>query len=214
MTFKKARIAPIPTPLFTVVNQQVRTLALLRHLPDYLHWTLLEKTDYGFVLKHYNDTLCLATHYFNAIIAEWYVWKKYYLPNFSLKGKIVLDVGAGCGETAHFYFLHGAKKVFAIEPDAGATRLLEKNASANGWKIEIIHDSFRLEHLRLPHDYMKMDIEGFEVILLKFQSCLKPCVIEVHNQELIDKLGSKFGLHVVRQMAPGIALLSTAPYGK
>ena len=37
--------------------------------------------------------------------------------NFLVRGKTVLDVGAGCGETAFFYRLYGAKKVVAIEAD-------------------------------------------------------------------------------------------------
>lgn len=165
-------------------------------------------------MKHYNDKLYLTTHYFNAIIAEWYIWKKHYLPSSPLQEKTVLDVGAGCGETAHFYFQHGAKKVIAIEPDQTAIRLLEKNATVNKWNIQIIHASFELEHLNLPHDYLKMDIEGFEAILLDLQSPLKPCIIEVHNQELINKFEKKFGLRVVRQMAPGIALLSNTELQK
>jgi predicted RNA methylase len=32
--------------------------------------------------------------------------------NFLVRGKTVLDVGAGCDETAFFYLVYGAKKLW------------------------------------------------------------------------------------------------------
>lgn len=51
-------------------------------------------------------------------------WHRIYLP---LKPGTVLDVGAGCGETARFYLLHGAHKVIAIEGSSVAFSLLKAN---------------------------------------------------------------------------------------
>src|SRR5437867_10380800 len=45
------------------------------------------------------------------------LWHKWYLPPDGVEGKIVVDMGAGCGETAQFYLLHGAKQ------DRKSTRL-------------------------------------------------------------------------------------------
>lgn len=60
-------------------------------------------------------------------IIEKPTWERNYLP-ISVKGKIVLDVGAGEGETAKFFLDHGAEKVICIEPDPKAFKLLELNA--------------------------------------------------------------------------------------
>src|SRR5713101_958067 len=70
-------------------------------------------------------------HPYAAIIDdELPIWEKNYLP-VSVEGKIVLDVGAGCGETSAFYIAHGARKVIAIEPDKRAYSLLLRNIKAN-----------------------------------------------------------------------------------
>jgi len=124
------------------------------------------------------------------------LWERLYLPRF-LEGKTVLDVGAGCGETAFFYIYHGAKRVVCIESDPLACKLIEVNRQRLNLNIEIICSKFNLEHLYIPHDFMKMDIEGGEVELLKFDGPIAPCVIEVHDQVqkgLSARLAAKFGL--------------------
>jgi SAM-dependent methyltransferase len=105
------------------------------------------------------------------------VWEKNYLP-VSVKGKIVLDVGAGCGETSAFYIAHGASKVVAIEPDKRAYSLLLKNAKANSLNVLPIRKPFELSDLLIPHDLLKINAEGAEVTLLDYQGSLGPCVVE------------------------------------
>lgn len=111
----------------------------------------------------------------------------YYRPPFSLKGKTVLDLGACLGETAWYYLkILGANKVYAVECDSQRIPILQKNKERSGLNMEIIAEPFKLEHLALPHDFIKCDIEGQEDILLdyiKSGGVLKPCVLEVHGPE-------------------------------
>lgn len=147
-------------------------------LPSWVQKT--SQTDDYTVFAACGQKLKLLKVYAIWFIKEWDIWINSYLPPFSLKGKTVLDVGAGCGETAFFYFLHGADKVIAIEPDAKAVKCLKENAKVNGWNVEIIPEKFKLEHLKLSHDFMKMDIDGAETELFNVPID-KPCVVEVHN---------------------------------
>ena len=87
-------------------------------------------------------TVQLLENYAMTMIREWGIWNKYYLPNFSLEGKTVLDVGAGCGETALFYFLNGASKIFAIEPNEEAYKLLLENKEVNDWDLHPTRSCF------------------------------------------------------------------------
>lgn len=110
-------------------------------------------------------------------------WNKHYLP-INMKGLTVLDVGAGEGETARFYLEHGAKKVLCIEPDKTCFKKLKENAI--GKPIKCYNERFSLDDLKLPFDFMKMDIEGYEEELLGTPN-EKPCVIELHGLPLRDK---------------------------
>jgi SAM-dependent methyltransferase len=145
-------------------------------------YTILEVEEEGVKLP-------LQTAYM--ILDEWDVWKKFYIPPFPLKEKNVLDVGAGCGETALLYFLHGASKVIAVEPDAKAVKYLEENVKENSWNVEIFQEPFSLKHLKLDFDFMKMDCEGCEELLLPIPEIRKPSVVEVHNNKLLNEFLKK-----------------------
>jgi SAM-dependent methyltransferase len=119
-----------------------------------------------------------------AVIYEWEEWEEYYLPKFSIVGKTVLDVGAGCGETALLFFLHGAEKVIAIEPSFEAVECLKRNRELNNWNIEIVPRKFCLAHLDFNYHFMKMDCDGCESLLLTLPQIKTPSVIEVHNRKL------------------------------
>ena len=112
-------------------------------------------------------------------------WEKHYLP-IDLRGKIVLDVGAGEGETAMFFLNHGASKVVCVESCADATKHLLVNEGNHPGRITAINDKFQLSHLKIPHDFLKMDIEGYEEVLLgvKLET---PAAVEVHGLQLSDK---------------------------
>jgi hypothetical protein len=44
----------------------------------------------------------------------------------------------------------------------------------------------------LDYDFMKMDGEGCEELLLNFEGKLKPSIIEVHNKYIADRLAQQF----------------------
>ena len=80
------------------------------------------------------------------------MWHLYYLPHKPLAGKTVLDLGAGCGETAKFFLNHGASRVVCIEPDSKCLEYLRQNFGKDP-RVVIVSDSI---------DHIKIDIEGAE----------------------------------------------------
>jgi len=121
----------------------------------------------------------------NMINKETKEWEKYYLP-INIKNKIVLDVGAGEGETARFFLQYGAKKVISIENNKQYLKNLLINA-LNHPKIEVIYGSFLPFMINYEFDFMKCDIEGYEEILLDYTELLKYSVIEVHGLQLATR---------------------------
>ena len=127
---------------------------------------------------------------------EWAEWEMFYLP-MPVKDKVVLDVGAGCGETAAFYLHHGAKRVVAIESNPLTYDILCRNITSNQMPVEPILSTFDLSHLKIKHDLLKMDVEGAESLLLDYGGSLGACTIEVHegvHPGLSNKLVQKFKL--------------------
>jgi SAM-dependent methyltransferase len=123
------------------------------------------------------------------IVNEYDKWESAYLP-ISVQGLRVLDVGAGEGETAMMFLNHGATHVICIEPDKKSFDMLLKNASRHDGKLTCINERFSLKNLKLPFDFMKVDIEGYEEILLNI-SLDKPSAMEVHGLQLRDKFAKK-----------------------
>lgn len=72
-----------------------------------------------------------------------------YLPPFSLRNKVVLDVGACCGETALLFLKSGARKVICVERDLDRVRIIEANKRRLKMNIDVIPESFKVEHLAL-----------------------------------------------------------------
>jgi tRNA G37 N-methylase Trm5 len=126
---------------------------------------------------------------------EYPLWKKTYLPKdlSSIRGKTVLDAGAGAGETALFYFNYGAKKVIGVESSPVVAKLFEQNAKRNNWNVEVYAEPFSLKHLGLQFDFAKIDVEGAESQLLELDRISFPCVVEAHSQQLKEDLCTKFG---------------------
>lgn len=156
------------------------------------NWSLTSGDNDTFRLKIGRYCIKITPYFFNAIYGEWLDWKRFYLP-INLKGATVLDVGAGCGETALFYFLHGAKRVICVEPQEQLAKIIDENIRANRWDAEVLNRSFDLDLLQTEFGFMKMDCEGCEEHLLKASS-IPPCVIEVHDTETLSTLKETFGL--------------------
>jgi hypothetical protein len=118
-----------------------------------------------------------------------------YDPPFSLEGKTVLDIGATNGEAA-WWFLnkHKAKKVICIECDEKRIRFLNKNKEVLK-NIEIIPEPLNINHLiELDYDFIKCDIEGYEMILIDYINKgfkLKPCIAEIHTNWIRDRFLEK-----------------------
>jgi hypothetical protein len=166
----------------------------LKHLAISWNWKMVAKN----TVQIGPYVLELTPYYFELLWREWQSWKSWYLPPWSLKGKTVLDVGAGCGETALFYYLHGARRVIAIEPQSTLTPLLRRNMSRNKWDMKVVEGLFQMAMLEWNFDFMKMDGEGCEAQLLTADS-LPPCAIEVHEKSVVGGLRGRFGMDILPQ---------------
>jgi hypothetical protein len=205
LTLSKRRKVPV----FNKFGKNFLPHQLLRFLARARWLKVVEAENEKIVVELYGQRMLLLSSYFIMLANEWTSWEKYYLPSFSLKGKAILDVGAGCGETAFFYLLHGAKKVVAIEPESKAANCLRKNTLRNKWNVQILPEPFKKEHLGIPHDFMKMDIEGRESELLNV-SYIRECIVEVHTDELRRRFEEK-GFRRVYSSKEGYSLMSFTP---
>jgi tRNA G37 N-methylase Trm5 len=125
------------------------------------------------------------------LVAENSRYEKYYIPPGGLQGKTVLDIGAEEGCTALFFFKHGAKRVICIESRPEAYANLKKNAEALKWDAVVINDVFKVEHLNYDVDFIKMNIEGYEAIILDLPIPKVPMVVEVHGLWLVDQFTNR-----------------------
>ena len=120
-------------------------------------------------------------------------WERDYIPDGGLRGKTVLDVGAGCGETALLFLRAKASKVICIEPDEFAYDALVVNAAMNNWNVVMaIQDNFHAEYIeKFKPDFCKIDCEGGERELLKLDR-LPPMVLEIHGRKLYEAFKRRF----------------------
>lgn len=101
------------------------------------------------------NRLELLPEYEKIVDGELEFWHSVYLPANrpdALKDRVVVDLGAGCGETAFFFLKHGARFVYCFESDPAVQRVLDKNYG----------DNPRVLVLRERVDFIKVDIEGDE----------------------------------------------------
>jgi hypothetical protein len=104
-------------------------------------------------IQDYNSIVLDETHR-RIVESELEMWHQNYLPDGKdlPPGSIVLDAGAGCGETAFFFLQHGAARVVSIEGDPKILYALRHNFGADPRVIII---PVMLSHL-------KIDIDGGE----------------------------------------------------
>ncbi len=176
----------------------------------------IKRTGEQYELRKGGVTLVLDYLHARTMAAEILAWERLYLPAFSLKGKTVLDIGAGAGETAQFYLSHGAEMIIAVEPTRDAFECLKANAERNHWNAELHNEAFNLRHLNIEHDFMKMDCEGceYDTILSSYEDTLRKfshMQIEYHYgyRNLKEKLeGSGFTVSVT---SPRYSVNSESP---
>jgi hypothetical protein len=78
-----------------------------------------------------------------------------------------------------------------------------RNKRKLGLNMEIKPEPFCKEHLLLPHDFIKCDVEGHESIILQFLNEggeLKPCVLEAHSKQLKEQFESLWPLTQGRRL--------------
>jgi SAM-dependent methyltransferase len=167
-----------------VSGEPYSPLELAKHLWISRNWNILGP---GPLVKIRNQFLLTNPYYWKLLFSEWKAWEMWYLPSNGLDGKVVLDVGAGTGESALFFYHHRARKVIAVEPNPEALTFLHHNKDLNRWNMQIIEEPFKLDQLKLPFDFAKIDCEGAEILLTQVSE-LPPCNIEVHSQETLDAL--------------------------
>ena len=174
-------------------------------------WRVESVSGDAMALKNGEISLIADRYHGTILLFESLSWKPLYLPKGGIKGKTVLDVGMGCGETTAFFFENGAKKIVGVEIMEGCAQNAKQNAKRNGWDLEVFGEPFKLEHLAIPHDFLKMDIDGGERLLLDYKNELGSCRIEMHpsligpiigrwgmdatiTPDIRDKIVEKFGL--------------------
>jgi len=189
-------------PFLLVANHPILPHQFLKKMFVTWNWTLISSRSQYYHLKIGKYTLKLHPEYFHIIFGEWPEWKLYHLPPFSLKGATVLDIGAGCGETALFYFIHGVERVICVEQNPDLAAIINENLQANKWNAEVHGRPFGTEMLNLRFDFMKMDCEGCEAHLLEVDT-LPTCVMEVHDRHVLYALINKFGLTVANAKTTG-----------
>lgn len=114
-----------------------------------------------------------------------------YLPPGGVKDQVVLDVGAGCGETAKYFLEAGASKVIAVENNQEALTYLRLNAEAFN-KIQVVPEAYQpFKHMSALTGLVKLDIEGYEINLLTWLEAYPKAnlniVLEVHSVWMRDR---------------------------
>jgi len=130
------------------------------------------------------------------ISVEWPIWIKCYTPSVHLtKDSLVLDAGAGEGETLLFFYKLGLRRFRCIELDPAKFRVLENNAhSLPEATCELENRAFAA-HDAIGVDFAKVDVEGGEMELLKVRPSELPneIVLETHSPEIAEALKRHLG---------------------
>ena len=154
-----------------------------RYLPEILFHRRGEGFEYG--------GWRFNTPYGLLYISEHNKWNTDYTPPGGLNGKRVLDVGAGCGESAMWFLAQGARQVLCVENNEECRRYLEQNARLNRG-VRVLNGSFNTdEHLWYHVDLVKMDIEGYEILFADWLDTHPDfnvdIVLEAHNIYMKDR---------------------------
>jgi len=129
------------------------------------------------------------------ISLEYNLWRRFYLPTKPLgKDAVILDAGAGEGETILFFATYGYHNFIAVENNLSKCRKIEDSTSH--LNVDVRKREFRAEDLNNV-DYAKVDVEGGERELLHLEKLPCELTVEIHDSYLLEKLIHKFPLRVV-----------------
>lgn len=143
------------------------------------------------------DTLRMSRDRAGMMLYEWGTWLRCYAPKgFDFRGKTVLDVGSGEGETVELYRQLGAERFLCVEVDPQRAKRLRENSSRNGWDVQVFEEPFSPKFLELKFDFLKMDCEGCETALIGTPIKV-PCVLETHQPSTTEAF-LKEGFEVVK----------------
>lgn len=146
---------------------------------------------------------------YSFVLDEIFLMNVYGRPN--LENRVVIDVGAGIGDTAIYFVSQGAERVYAFEPDIERYHLAENNIALNKFenKITLFNtkataSSFRniISEHGLKNVFIKIDCEGCEYEIIEntddntFEN-IGDIVIEYHDgrARLVKRL-SELGFKV------------------
>lgn len=122
----------------------------------------------------------------------------YYIPPSGLRGKRVLDIGGGDGETAKYFIDNGASYVRVIESNEKCEDYLIYNAFIAHDKLTYYLKEFKIDsriadHINSYYNLLKLDIEGYEIELLPYLDYLNDVdiILESHNNYITDKFLEK-----------------------
>lgn len=198
---------------------------LLSSLPSYvrshLFWGIIRTYRDGTVLVRNHDKwlLRVSADYWRMLCFQYYgEWESFYvIDRQKLRGATVLDVGAGCGETAAFYFEKGAKKVICVESDPKCLCLLDFNKFLNEWNSDIVRGAFDISILgRSEIQFAKFDCEACERALLDLSTSDVhfDMVGEIHDVAILEEReqqGYRQTIPLVSFLPSSLAAVSRSP---
>ncbi len=197
-------------PVFKLLDHSISPVSVFGVIRQFWRWRLQGDPNSDLVqVSTPLDRLLMSRDRAGMMLYEWRTWMRYYVPHgFDFRGKTVLDVGAGEGETVELYRLQGAKRFICVEPDPRRAARLRENADRNGWGAEVYEEPFSPKFLEREFDFMKMDCEGCERILLGTRVTF-PCVLETHGSSTTEEFLKMDGFSAVR-VVRNSALVSNA----
>ncbi|HKT21431.1 MAG TPA: hypothetical protein VJR06_02235 [Nitrososphaerales archaeon] len=187
---------PILGNLYTRAVRRWPKLANLSGIND--GWRVERSDSKAIVFTKGPFEVSMDRYHGSVFLSELLAWERLYMPKGGVEGKTILDVGAGSGETALFYFGRGAKMLVCVEPSHESAVHLKRNIERNHWNASAFEEPFSLSRLSIPHDFLKFDAEGAEAALLSYGGELGPSRIEIHpgiiGRDASDAIVKKFGL--------------------
>jgi hypothetical protein len=125
------------------------------------------------------------------IVHEWPAWIKCYTPALQFgKDALMLDAGAGEGETVLFFYMLGFRRFRCVELNSEKFRLLQANTQfLTDARCELENRPFAACDV-VGVDFAKIDVEGGERELLKISLSELPreIVLETHGREMREAI--------------------------